>query len=172
MVASAKDVLEGGIVELKPLFQRHFVGVDYSSQKAVRRLMQLPVAIVQLQLKGPGSQKRFATQLVPNVDYCMFLEMIVKLNVVDRNKLYLSKDTLQDICSLASTEKDRKLIKFVACQASGFSNKRAGQEYGVYNFSSIRNEVKNALQDATEIREAVLKLASVQERARLESFET
>ena len=42
--------------------------------------------------------------------------------------------------------------------------------HGVNNFSSIRNEVKNALQDATEIREAVLKLASVQERARLESF--
>ena len=130
--------------------------------------MQLPVAIVQLQLKGPDSQKRFVTQLVPNVDYCLFSDMIVKLNVVDRNKLCLSKDALQDICSLASTEKDRKLIKFVACQASGFSNKRTGQQYGVYNFSSIRNEVRNALQD--EIREAVLKLASVQERARLESF--
>lgn len=128
LVASAKDILEGGIVELKPLFQRHFVGVDYSSQKAVRHLMQLPVAIVQLQLKGPGSQKLFATQLVPNVDYCLFTEMIVKLNVVDRNKLCLSKDTLQDICSLASIEKDRRLIKSIACQASGFSNKRAGQQ--------------------------------------------
>lgn len=94
--------------------------------------------------------------------------MIVKLNVVDRNKLCLSKDALQDICSLASTEKARKLIKFVACQASGFSNKRTGQQYGIYNFSRIRNAVKNALQD--EIRESVLKLASVQERARLESF--
>ena len=139
LVACAKDILEGGIVEVKPLFQRHFAEATYSSQKVVRRFMQLPVAILMLQLTGPGSQKLYVTQLERSVDYYLFSDLMTRLKDGDSNKQHLSKDTLREICSLASTEKDRKLIKFAACQASGLSNKRASQQYGVYNFSGIRN---------------------------------
>ena len=169
-MACAKDILSKGIAELKPLFQAHFPGAAYSSQKAVRRLMQLPVAIVMLQLKGPGSQKLFATQLSPNVDYCLLAEWMAKLKVGDNTEMYLSKETLQCVCSLTSTEKDRKLIKFVACQSNGMSNKKASQEYGVSNFSGIKKDVEDAMKDAIEIRDAVLELASIKEKATLESF--
>ena len=83
---------------------------------------------------------------------------------------YKKRQKAYKICSLASTKKDRKLIKFAACQASGLSNKRASQQYGVYNFSGIRNEVKNALQHATAVRQQIFELASIKERATIESF--
>lgn len=102
LVACARDIVRKGIVELKPLFKMHFPETIYSSKKAVRRLVQLPVAIVTLQLKGPGSQKLYVTQLTPNVDYSMFSEWMVKLKMGDSIERQLSKDTLQGICSLAS----------------------------------------------------------------------
>lgn len=103
--------------------------------------MEMPTSVVSdgderpTKIASAGSQKLYVMELIPYVDYCVFAEWMVKLKIGVNTEKYLSKDVLQGVCSLASTEKDRKLIKFVACQSNGFSNKKASRNYGVYNFS-------------------------------------
>lgn len=52
----ANDVPKDGIVELKLMFTKNFPHRKYTSSKAVRHLMQLPVIIIGLALGCCGSQ--------------------------------------------------------------------------------------------------------------------
>ena len=58
-----------GIVELKAAFVKHFPKVKYITSKAIRRLMQLSLIIMEIAPDGHGSKKKLsATELQPEVD--------------------------------------------------------------------------------------------------------
>ncbi len=79
--------------------------------------MQLPVVVIRLCLNGPGSQKL----------------VLVNKFVVSRKRQVpdLSKELLQGLCQLASTEKDRCLIKYVVCHSHSLGSKQSQHLYGV-----------------------------------------
>ena len=54
------------------MFRRLFSDQKYQSDKAIRRLMHLPVAVFEMQLHGPGSQKLFVTECQPGMNYESF----------------------------------------------------------------------------------------------------
>ena len=56
-VQFTQDVCDAGIVELKVSFTKNFPRVKYSSTKAVRLLMQLPLIIMEIASEGPGFQR-------------------------------------------------------------------------------------------------------------------
>lgn len=57
---AAKQIDDSGIVPLRSLFASHFLspGAKYKSDKAIRRILQLPVAIFSLELQK-GQKKLF-----------------------------------------------------------------------------------------------------------------
>ena len=57
LVDFARLVQEKGIVELSSTNKACFPHLTYKSEQAVRNLMQLPVAVVQMKLGNAGSQK-------------------------------------------------------------------------------------------------------------------
>ena len=56
LIRLSEKIGNEGICELSSLHRALFPTVKYQSDKAVRKLMQLPVAIFKLELSGPGSQ--------------------------------------------------------------------------------------------------------------------
>lgn len=70
-----------------------------------------------------------------------------------------------DYCKLASTESDKKLIKYAACAARNLSEKKASDTYGISNYGELKTEVEGALQKACEIRNEVMEIAAVEEGA-------
>lgn len=131
--------------------------------------MQLPVAVFTLSLQGPGSQRLFVTENKPHVDFSLFVSWFPKVIPTDQIKKGVTRDQLQAICFLASSEKDRKLIRFAAWKAQGLTNKKARKEYGIHCLGKLNGEV-DALSQAEELRKAVNTLANVEEKATLQAL--
>lgn len=67
---AAKQIDDSGIVPLRSLFAFHFLspGAKYKSDKALRRILQLPVAIFPMELQK-GQKTLFVTELNTAVNY-------------------------------------------------------------------------------------------------------
>ena len=87
-----------------------------------------------------------------------------------RNSSGLDKNTLSAICKLASSDWDRSLVKFAVCKAAGLTSSQARKLYGVSSFKEIENRVQTAVNEAAEIRQAVIELANIEEPALLRSL--
>lgn len=128
------------------------------------------MAVFTLTLQGPGSQRLFVTENKPYVDFSLFVSWFPKVIPTDQIKKGVTRDQLQAICSLASSEKDRKLIRFAACKAQGLSNKKARKEYGIHCLGKLNEEVEDALSQAEELRKAINTLVNVEEKATLQAL--
>lgn len=80
----------------------------------------------------------------------------------------ISKETLKVICDLASSEKDKRLIKYAVCQSSNISAETAKKTYGISDLKYLKDNVEDAIEQALEIRKAVDLLSSIKEACILE----
>ena len=74
------------------------------------------------------------------------------------------------MCHLAGTERDKSLIKYAACRSSGLGSKQSQQVYGVSNLGILTERVEASLHQEDVIRNEIMSLASVEEKAVLQSF--
>lgn len=167
----ANDVLKDGVVELKLAFTKNFPHMKYISSKAVRLLMQLPIIIMELALSGPGSQRLYVTELKPGIDaqkLVFIVRQFLQSKKAQTKDKLPSKEKLEALCQLASSESDRLIIKMAVC--SELSGKEAQKRYGVQNINSKKQKINDAIQRATEIRNVILELANLKEKALLHTL--
>lgn len=171
LIMVAADTLQHGFLPLKDLFCKLF-GCNpskFKSDKAVSRMMQLPVAVFPLSMNG--GQKLYVCELNSCLDYSKLQVLINGLQNKDAKKeVVIDKDMLQMLCELASSEKDRRLIKYAVCTSSQLSSTSAKNLYGVSDLAMLQKEVTQALDEAQEIREAVTKIASIEKSVALEKL--
>ena len=162
LVQAATYILKDGIVKVSDVFKifSSTTACKYKSDKAVRRLMQLPVVIFKL-------KQLFVTENAPGVDYSRMIEWITKVMPMEYIDNTLNKQTLKSLCELASTESDRKLMKAVATW--DMSAKQAKRKYGVDDHARKLLQVQEALAIANDINESVLALAKLENTALLRS---
>lgn len=55
LIDFGKHILGECVVELASSYKRNFPLVKYKAEQAVRKLLQMPVTIIQMTLNGPGS---------------------------------------------------------------------------------------------------------------------
>ena len=89
----------------------------------------------------------------------------------DSTKSGLTKENLRAICKLATFQKDSMLIKYVACAASCRSAKEAKSVYGFQDFHKKDQLIKEALEQAKEIKNAIESLVKVKKRQCLSRME-
>lgn len=109
LIEIANYIQDKGIVKVSDLYHKFFPSNKYKSDKTVRRLLQLPVAIFALE-RSLGSQLH-VTEYCPSVDYKRLMHWINKL-VAPEQVPGLDKNTLTALCKLASGDKDRTLLKY------------------------------------------------------------
>lgn len=132
---AAKQIDDSGIVPLRSLFASHFLspGAKYKSDKAIRRILQLPVAIFPLELQK-GQKKLFVTEVNTAVNYEKLGEFLRTVSVsTDCNTQFpiISRETLKIVCDLASSEKDKRLIKYALSCGGNMSREAAKKKYGI-----------------------------------------
>ena len=86
----------------------------------------------------------------------------------EKSVKHMSKETLKSLCELASTESDRRLIQSAATW--GLSGKQANKKYGIDNNTLKINQVKEAIVNAQETHDEIIKLVQLQETALLRSM--
>ena len=106
----------------------------------------------------------------PGIDYIKYVELIKSASgAIDTScsSNSINKDTLKALCELASSEKDRKLLKYAMC--AEFSKKKA-KEYGLSDWNRQKDEIESSIQRNKEIREAVNELAYLEEKTILRGY--
>ena len=170
LVNIAKHIIGEGIAKVSIIYHKFFPDNKYKSDKAVRRLLQLPVAIFKIESQI-GHPQLYVTGYYPGTDFSRLVFWINKLKLLSpRNSSGLDKNTLSALCKLASSDKDRSLVKFAACEAAGLTSSQARKVYGVSSYKEIEKRVQTAVNEAAEIRQAVIELANIEEQALLQSL--
>lgn len=167
LIEIANYIKDKGIVKVSDLYHKFFPGNKYKSDKAVRRLLQLPVAIFALE-RYLGSRLH-VTEYCPSVDYKRLVHWINKL-IVPEQVQGLDKSTLTALCKLASSDKDRTLLKFAACEGAGLTSKQARKVYRIASYKDVSKKVRMALQEAAEIRQSIIELAEIEDKALMRSL--
>ena len=90
----ASHIIQEGIVKVSEVYKREFPATKYQSDKAVRRLIQLPVVILKL-------EHLFVTELKPDLDYRTLIDWIKKTMPGKEVDSKLDKCTLRSLCELA-----------------------------------------------------------------------
>jgi hypothetical protein len=85
--------------------------------------MQLPVAVFRIKNKLYVAENR------PDMNYIRFLKFLNMLVPVELMQKGISRENLNILCELASSEKDKKLIRVAA--TTKFSATRAKKELGI-----------------------------------------
>ena len=80
----------------------------------------------------------------------------------------LARRPLRTLCQLASTESDRKLLKYIATW--GQSAKQAKLAYGIDDNVRKVQQVNQAMLMANEIQKSVMELATLEDTALLNSL--
>jgi len=169
LVNTAKEIQGNGMVKVSDTFKKHFSGIKYSSEKAVRKFMSLPVVIFELGEACKGTQTLYMIEQRSGIDYIKYVDLIKSGNstVETRYPHVIDKDKLRALCELASTEKDRKLIKYAMC--ADISGKNA-KKYGISDWNCQKDVIDCSIERSIEIREAVNELASIEEKVVLRSY--
>ena len=66
--------------------------------------------------------------------------------------------------------KDRSLIKYAVCGSHGLGSKQSKHLYGVLNLKNLTERIEASLYQAELIRDEIMSIASIQEKAMLRSF--
>ena len=170
LVGFAKYLEMGCIVELSTAYKKFFPLIGYKADQAVRKVMQMPVSVVQMSLQGPGSQKLFVIANVPGMDVQRFARLAEKCLPQTQTKTVITKAMLKDLCNLASSESDRLLIKFACCKGQNLSSNDSSKIYGFSNLTKQETKINEAISTLREVREAVDMLATVKDKAILQGF--
>lgn len=170
LVEIAKNIVEEGICKVSSLYHKFFPDSKYKSDKAVRRLLKLPVAMFQVDSQA-GDPPLYVTGYYPCIDYKRLVYWINKLKVLSPGHISgLHKNTLSALCKLATSDKDRCLLKFAACEAAGLTSRQARKVYGISSYKEIERKVQTAITEAVEIRQAVMEIANIEEQALMKSL--
>lgn len=170
LTTAASCIMTEKVVQLKNIYDEIFLnqGSRYKTDKAIKRLMQLPVII--FPVKNQQNVNLFVAESL-GVNVLVVQKMIQKvLETRENEDVQLTKDTLSLLCELASSEKDKKLIKYTCLLSSGVSSTQAKRLYGISEPAALKTEVSKALEKVIEIQDAVNKLSSVQDECVLESL--
>ena len=154
LIEAAKQIISGGICQLSLLYKKRFNQQQYKTDKAVRQLMQLPVVIF------PIKSKLYVTRYSSGTNYDKFIELLENL-VPDSKCESINKEELKLLCSLATNEKYKKLIRVAA--SSHLSAMQSKAKLGIDDITSEREAVYVAVKELQVIREAVDELAMCKE---------
>ena len=120
-----------------------------------------------------GQKTLFVTELNTAVNYEKLGEFLKTVSVsTDCNTQFpiISRETLKIVCDLASSEKDKRLIKYAVSCGGNMSREAAKKKYGISDLTLLKNTVENAVEQAREIRDAVDHLSNVKEDCILEEL--
>ena len=143
------EICEKGIVPLSTLYRQCF-GSVYKSDKAIRRIIQFPVIIFRC------FSQLFVTEYVHGLNFAKLASCVAKYLPQSKICAGINKENLKLLCEMASSEKDKRLIRVASCQ--GMSGNEA-KRLGVSNLNKEKMKVYEAMQDYLDIKQAVNKIA-------------
>lgn len=171
MLKVVDKVLTCGFITLKSAFMLSSPGVFYKASTARRKLLRMPLACLGVGEVKEGSYCFYLVEKQDTVDYQIFQTLLGKsLDTSGSQELKLSKEELKGLLYLAESESEKEMLKYIAVKASGLSNSKAKEVYGICDLQKHAERVDEALNHAKAIRESIEKIACLKDKGLLASF--
>lgn len=121
LVKAAHFILENGICSLSSVFRSVFPGINYSTQHARSRLLQLPMAAIHIGEPSSGSSDIQVMELIPGLDYRKFQKLMELFLQQSGRQTLMSKDSFRQLLSFAQGRRERDTLTYAVYRASGMS---------------------------------------------------
>lgn len=103
----------------------------------------------------------------PEVNYSTIQQFIDRVIVSKGTAAILDKRVLTALLGLATSDRDRQLIRYTAYHASGLSKTAARKQFGFRSTATLCSAVEHAIEEVRYIREFIDELAHIKEKAAL-----
>jgi hypothetical protein len=120
MLLVANAVLENGYVTLKSAFTKSFPNVDYNVTYVRRRLLQMPLACIQIQFNA-GLSECYLVEHSPNTNYNALQGLIASViqKTSKENPAPVSKEVVKELLGLCQSDRERECMRYAAFRFSG-----------------------------------------------------
>ena len=172
LISVAQHILENGFILLKQAFEMCSPGVTYTSSHARRKLLQMPLAAIGVGLKSAGTYCLYVVERQSSVNHVVLQTLLNKVVQSNRHnkEAMVSRDEMKSLLNLAESESEKERLKYLVVRSSGMSAEKAQKIYGFHNVHKRAESVQAAYEEADAIKETILKIASVKDKALLDTL--
>ena len=171
LLSVAQKIIEGGFVLLSQAFRSAFPHRTYHSHSAKCCLLQLPLVAMRVGNPQSGLSEVYLFEHSPNVNYQQFLHLLNAFHLEkSTKKLFMSKEQLRGILSIAKSDRESECIRYTAIVASGLSATSSRKHFGFERVSERVQGVDSIIKEVEAIRSAYESIAKVQEKVTLAQF--
>ena len=160
----SQAILSNGICCLSNLFKVCFPNVTYKSFSARRKVLHIPCVVF------PVCNQLYIMEKVDGLNYVHLSEFLTSKLTAAQAKQGMTKDDLQNLLLIASSDKERECIKYAVYKSSGYTPTRARREYGLDNMANRASKVESSISDSIEIMHAYDDLLEIQERTLVDCY--
>ena len=129
----------------------------------------MPLASIRVGTPQSGKAAWFLVEYVEGVDYTNFAqysESIFKL-MNSSTPIGMDRDKIKALLGLATSDRERELIRYAVFKTSGLSQTSARKQFGFESMDTRAEQVEKCIETVQGIREAIDKLSLVQDKALL-----
>lgn len=129
----------------------------------------MPLAAIGVGVKSAGTYCLYLVERQSSVNHAMLQTLLNKVVQSNRNntETVVSRDEMKSLLHLAQSESEKERLKYLVVRSSGMSAKKAQKIYGFHNVHKRAASVQAAYEEADAIKETILKIASVKDKALL-----
>ena len=151
-------VLNENPVPLPYLWNKCFCDIPYNSEKARRKILQMPVCAVYVNGTIYVAQKKVTSEEYSSLANTIHSDMI------SRKKSYIPREDYEVLLSVAQGETEKKILKHTLCSTQNLSRRQARQLYGISKLQERADTVNKAVTAIKEIKDRHSALAKSEQK--------
>ena len=109
MIKAGNIVIAHGLVLLSQVFKACFPDVTYTSTKAKRRLLQLPLVAVTIGISSSGKAEVYLLEALKGLDYAKLTEFM-ESKMCSKNRSHFTKEDMKHLLTLAQSNREREVM--------------------------------------------------------------
>jgi hypothetical protein len=162
LVKAGNIVSEKKCVPLSYLWNKCFTSIAYESDKAQRRLLQMPLAALNVKDRIFIVEKDYDD----SSSYDLFIKCFLSSSEHSVHKeSHTSREEYESfLLHVAQTESAKEILKHTLCSTHNLSRRKASKMYGICRVSKRSVKVNNAIKVAKEIRKKNIALAKEEKK--------
>ena len=157
----AQTIIDDGFVVMSEAFRNAYPSLKYTAEIARRKFLQMPLVNIVIGNTGSGRACSYLVENQPGMDYTSVYHLIS--SVIEKQSNVTScgmlKETLKSIMSLASSDRERELIRVTTFVAGKFSQSSARKQLGLEDMNRRTAELEKCAMEVKEIKDNVEEIA-------------
>ena len=172
LITVGKVILDKGYCILSKAFKQASPTVKYTAERARQKFLQMPLVAVRVGDPEKGHSFSILMEMLSGMDYSK-IGLILNGFVLDQSATkggILEKSVVKLLLSITESDRERKCLRYAIFKSSGMTPTAIRRRYGFEHMSVRAEDVEQTLSKIQQIHEAISELASIEDKALIQSF--